>query len=47
MAVIAHRLGIDLGGHVDAKMAVNRYQRIWAANGDGTGYHIPQQEYES
>lgn len=41
MAVIAHRLDIDLCAYVDAKMAVNRSRR-WKPNGDGTGYHIKE-----
>jgi NTP pyrophosphatase (non-canonical NTP hydrolase) len=39
LAVIAHRRGVDLQAEVDRKMAVNRYEREWVANGDGTGYH--------
>lgn len=31
--------GFDLHAEVDRKMAINRARR-WAANGDGTGYHI-------
>lgn len=31
--------GFDLHAEVDRKMAVNRHERTWIANGDGTGYH--------
>jgi hypothetical protein len=36
---VAGMRGFDLHAEVDRKMAVNRARR-WAANGDGTGYHI-------
>lgn len=43
VAILLHRLvalvGRDLGEEVDAKMAVNR-ARKWYAAGDGTGGHV-------
>lgn len=43
---VAHMCGFDLLAEVDKKMAVNR-SRVWAARGDGTGYHVPQKEQDS
>lgn len=37
--VVAGRRGFDLHAEVDRKMVVNR-GRVWAARGDGTGYHV-------
>ncbi len=43
VAILLHRLvalaGRDLAEEVDAKMAVNRARR-WYAAGDGTGGHV-------
>jgi NTP pyrophosphatase (non-canonical NTP hydrolase) len=36
---LADRLGVDLPGMIDAKMAENRTRR-WQVGGDGHGYHI-------
>jgi NTP pyrophosphatase (non-canonical NTP hydrolase) len=43
---LAHRAGIDLQAEKDRKMAVNRARR-WRENGDGTGYHVKDEEKSS
>lgn len=40
---VAHMRGFDLHAEVDRKMEINRARR-WAARGDGTGYHIRDNE---
>jgi hypothetical protein len=40
--VLAGYRGFHLDSAVDMKMKTNRSRR-WKANGDGTGYHIPQE----
>lgn len=39
LRVMAHRFASDVDSGVDRKMAVNRYEREWIPNGDGTGRH--------
>lgn len=36
---LAHRLGADLAGSIDVKMATNR-TREWKKDGSGHGYHL-------
>ena len=36
---LAHVCGCDLGGEIDAKMAINR-GRTWMRDGTGHGYHV-------
>lgn len=38
---VATRLGVDLHGEIDKKMAVNR-ARKWALDGSGCGYHVKE-----
>lgn len=38
---LAERLGVDLHGEIDRKMAVNR-ARAWRLDGSGHGYHVRQ-----
>lgn len=38
---LAHQRGFNLHEAIDQKMQINR-NRVWMANGDGTGYHVKQ-----
>jgi phosphoribosyl-ATP pyrophosphohydrolase len=38
---LASRLGVDLHGEINRKMAVNR-AREWKLDGTGHGYHVPK-----
>lgn len=39
LLTLAHRRGVSLQEEVDRKMKVNRFERKWISQGDGTGYH--------